>query len=151
MGSVFRRSFRDKNSGRTKRIRTYSIKYRDETGRWRTEPTDTTSKTLALRILAEKELALSDPQAPRRSQNSVRLDSPRIDELRVRYLASMRLRLREATYRMYVERIDYTIRDLGLESVDEIDSIRIDHYVQKRLAAGLTPRTVNIQVAVIRR
>ena len=35
------------------------IKYQDENGRWRTEPTDTTSKTLALRILAEKELGLA--------------------------------------------------------------------------------------------
>ena len=121
MGSVFRRCFKDKKTGRTKRIRTYSIKYQDETGRWRTEPTDTTSKTIALRILAEKELALAAPQATCQTQSSARLDSPRIDELRERYLASMRLRLRDSTYRMYAERLDYTIRDLGLEFAEEID------------------------------
>ena len=63
----------------------------------------------------------------------------------------MRLRLRDSTYRMYEERLDYTIRDLGLEFAEEIDPIRIDAYVRKRLDAGLSPRTVNIQVAVVRR
>ena len=151
MGSVFRRCFKDKKTGRTKRIRTYSIKYQDETGRWRTEPTDTTSKTIALRILAEKELALAGPQATCQTQSSAQLDSPRIDELRERYLASMRLRLRDSTYRMYAERLDYTIRDLGLEFAEEIDPMCIDAYVRKRLDAGLAPRTANIQVAIIRR
>ena len=65
VGSVFKRCFKDKKTGRTKRIRTFSIKYPDENGRWRTEPTDTTSKTLALRILAEKELGLANPPATR--------------------------------------------------------------------------------------
>jgi integrase len=52
---------------------------------------------------------------------------------------------------MYAERLDYTFRDLRLQYVEEIDPIRIDAYVRERLAAGLSPRTANIQVAVIRR
>ena len=52
---------------------------------------------------------------------------------------------------MYAERLDYTIRDLGLEFAEEIDPIRIDAYVRKRLDAGLSPRTANIQVAVVQR
>ena len=151
MGSVFKRCFKDKKTGRTKRIRTYSIKYLDENGRWRTEPTDTTSKTIALRILAEKETALATPPASRQTQNPAALDSPRLAELRDRYLASMKLRLRDSTSRMYAERLDYTIRDLGVEFAEEIDPIRIDAYVRKRLDTGSSPRTANIQVAVLRR
>jgi hypothetical protein len=63
----------------------------------------------------------------------------------------MELRLSDSTYRMHLERLRYTIRDLGLEFADEIDPMRIDAYVRRGLAAGFSPRTANIQGAVLGR
>ena len=138
MGSVFRRGYKDKKTGRVEEesvvIRSGIEMRRDAGG---LSPPIPASKTLALRILAEKELALANPPASRRTQSSAGLDSPRIAELRDRYLASMRLRLRDSTYRMYVERLDYTIRDLGVEFAEEIDPIRIDALCSGAVGRGL--------------
>ena len=152
MGSVYRRGYKDRNTGVVKRTRTYTIKFRGSEGRWVTESTNTTSKVIALRLLAEREMGSAEsPGISGVRDLEVEGDGPILEELRERYLESISLRLRESTCRMYAERLGFTLRQLDSGSLDEVDTPRIDAYVRKRLAGGATPRTVNLQVAVLQR
>ena len=74
MGCVFRRKFRDKQTGKTKQIKTYSIKYQDASGQWVTEPTDCINKLDARRILAERELQIKVTPPP--PPNDAPADTP---------------------------------------------------------------------------
>ncbi|MFO0892823.1 MAG: hypothetical protein U0790_27240 [Isosphaeraceae bacterium] len=154
MGSVFRRSFRDKKTGKTKRIRTYSIKYLDEAGRWRTEPTETTSRSVAQRILAERELQIggSSPAPQSTVPAPIPVDEEHtLEEIRERYLASIGLRLRASTCRMYAERLGYTLKELAIRHPSGLSTQLIDRYVRDRMAAGSAPRTVNMQATILQR
>jgi integrase len=155
MGSVFRRSYKDRRTGRAKRVRTYTIKYRDAAGRWVTEATDTAQKHVPQRILLEREAGIRGP-APRPDAAGAGPgggdpEELTLEALRDRYLASASLRLKPRTLAMYAERLGFTLRGLGVRSPAELTTDLIDAYVRRRLAGGTAPRTANIEVSVLRR
>ncbi len=154
MGCAFRRCFKDKKTGKTKKIRTYSIKYLDVNGCWHTEPTETTSKTVALRILAERELQVRTASpAPQRDVPAPTpvVEEHTLEEIRGLYLSSIGLRLQASTCRMYAERLCYTLRELAIRHPSGLSTQLIDRYVRDRMAAGSAPRTVNMQATILQR
>jgi hypothetical protein len=143
MGTVYRRSYKDKRTGKLKRIRRYTLKFRDAAGRWVTEPAGTASKTVALRLLAERELAITGRTSVPGDRGLGREADLGLGGLRDGYLAALALRRKPSICRLYTERLDFTLRHLGVERPDGLDPARIDDYVRRRLAERLSPRTDN--------
>jgi len=152
MGSVFRRKYPDKKTGQERKVRNYSIRFKDADGKWVTEPTEATKKYLAERLLLDREaevqrehagatipLAMSDQQ------------DAYLAELKDAYLADRKTRVKSGTYNLYKERLDFTLSDMGIERISQLTLEAIDSYVNRRLDQGVTPRTVNLQMAVLRR
>src|SRR5690349_7209058 len=112
MGTVFRRSFHCKKTGKIKRVKGFSLKYKDERGRWVVEPTPLVRRPLAERLLLQREqqvqarLAGETPgQAADTRADQSHQASPFVllVDLREQYLAAVRLRLKETTAKMYRE------------------------------------------------
>ena len=74
-----------------------------------------------------------------------------LDEIRERYLASIELRLRASTCRMYAERLNYTLKELGIRDPSGLNTHLIDRYIRNRMVTGSAPRTVNMQVTILQR
>lgn len=148
MGSVFRRSYIDKRSGQRKLARRYSIRFKNPQGKWCTETTDTCRRLVAQRLLLEREQQQANPPpAPSR----LAADMIGLPELVEAYLADRKLRVRPNTWQLYRERLEYTLADLQLESVAELTRSTVEVYVRRRLDSGSTCRTVNLQVALLKR
>jgi hypothetical protein len=127
VGTVFRRSFWDKKTGKAKRVRCYSIKYRDAQGQWVTEPTEAVQKHIAQRVLREREsqvqqqLIAAPPQAGvERATRTLRpstSESPNetvlLADLRDRFPPSIRVRLKQTTVKMYGESLHFVLPRLG--------------------------------------
>jgi integrase len=165
MGTVFRRSFRDKKTGKIKHICSYSIKFQDASGAWVTEPTDAIQKHVALRFLRERELQVqqqlvppSGSPAPATPPSIKETTVPRADapvafleDLRDLYLPAVRLRLKPSTAKMYGEVLQFVLPRLSIRTAGELTLQHVEHFMQQRLASGVAPRTVNIQVGVLQR
>src|SRR5262245_3742870 len=160
MGSVFRCGFRCKTTGRRKRVKAYSLKYKDEHGRWVVEPTDIVRRPLAERLLMQREAEVASKRAgpaALTSADQATADSPRagppvaLDLLRQRYLTAARLRLKESTCTLYQETLAFTLAELGAEGLGDLTPERVEDYAGRRVAQGASARTVNIQVGVLKR
>jgi len=165
MGTAFRRSYRDKKTGKTKRVRTYSIKFQNSQGPWVTEPTEAVQKHVAQRLLGERErevhqqlalgllrntplhpISASEPGDTRPAASAILLE-----ELRDLYLPSVRVRLKPSTAKMYQEVLGYILPRLKAQTVPGLTLQHIEQFMQDRLKGGTAPRTINIQVAVLNR
>jgi len=165
MGTVFRRSFRDKKTGRTKRVGTYTLKFRDAHGVWLTEPTDAFQKHVAQRLLRERELQVQQEIAFQscHSTNAPAIHPERstpppaepvsilLTELRDLYLPAIRVRLSQSTTKMYREALNFILPRLHSRTADMLNLQQIERFMQQRLEGGTAPRTINIQVAVAKR
>lgn len=150
MGSIFRRSYIDKRTGQRKLARRYSVRFKDAQGRWRTEPTSTCRRPVAQRILLEREQTERiEPAArlPALPQGAMIL----LAELSEAYLADRKLRVKSSTWELYRERLRFTLAELRVEAVSQLTRGLVETYVQERLRSGSTSRTVNLQVAVLKR
>lgn len=132
MGSAFRRSYKDKRTGKAKKVKCYSIKYLDAAGQWVTETTDTTSRTVALRLLAEREVAITGRTSVPELPESEEHDDRPLSEIQELYLAWLVLRRKPSTCRLYTERLDFTLRNLAVDRLGQLDSTRIDDYIRTR-------------------
>ncbi|MGE0536742.1 MAG: tyrosine-type recombinase/integrase [Pirellulales bacterium] len=74
-----------------------------------------------------------------------------LEALKHAYLVDRKLRLKPNTWDLYKERLDFTLADLGIETIDQLTLHAVDAYVQRRLDAGATARTANLQVTILRR
>lgn len=165
MGNVFRRSYRDKKTGRTKRVRTYSIKLQDAAGTWVTEATDAVQKHVAQRFLRERELQVQQqlpshaPQASPVPESAPGAPSPAsgpvpavtLEELRDLYLPAVRIRLKPSTSKMYAEVLGFIMPRLKAQTDAALTLQHVEQLMQKRIKGDTAPRTVNIQVAVLNR
>ena len=154
MGTAFRRSYKDKKTGKLKRVRKYSIKYQSSTGEWVTEPTDAVQKHIALRLLLERER-----QAQGNGAIPVLPSSPAVPagqplpmaEIIQHYLPYLRLRVKSTTLKVRQEYLHATLGRLAVTLPAELTPALVQKYVEVRLAAGIAPQTVNLEMRFLRR
>jgi integrase len=156
MGTVFRRSFRDKRSGKLKKVKTYSIKYKGPDGEWITEATDATQRPVAERLLLQRERevqrSLGGDLPAIVSAAPLEEESPavRLEELIDPYLSWFRYRARPYTLLRREEYLRGTLARLPAQAVIELKLPAVHTYVEGRLATGIAESTVNCEVRYLR-
>lgn len=152
MGTVFRRTYLNKKTGQRRKVRAYSIRFKNADGKWITEPAKATKKYLAERLLYQRETEVEQQRngLPAAITLSEAQDA-RLEETKIAYLADRRLRVSHDTFQLYRERLDFTLAELSLERISQLTLETIDAYVNRRLEDGASPRTVNLQMAIMRR
>ena len=152
MGTVFRRTYLNKKTGKRRRVRVYSVRFKNANGKWITEPAKATKKYLAERLLHQRETEVEQQRngSPAAITPSEVQDAY-LEEIKNAYLADRKIRVSHETYRLYQERLSFTLADLGHERMSQLTLEAIDSYVDRRLDRDVSPRTVNIQITVLRR
>ena len=143
MGTVFRRSYKDKKSGKMKRVRKYSIKYQASSGQWVTEPTDAVQKHIALRLLLERERQVQGngtiPVMP--ASPAVPTGQPLpLAEIIEHYLPYLRLRVKSTTLKVRQEYLKATLERLSATMPADLTPARVQKYVEARLTRRSHPK-----------
>jgi hypothetical protein len=157
MGTVFRRSFRDRRSGKPRKVKTYTIKYKDAVGQWVTEATDATQRPVAERLLLQREREIQ--RSPGGDLSSVVPTSypteegppVRLSELVQRYLPWFRRRARPYTVLRREEYLRGTLNRFPVQTAAELKLLVVHEYVEKRLAAGIAEATLNCEIRYLKK
>lgn len=157
MGTVFRRAYTDRQ-GQARKVKSYTIKFKDAAGAWVTEPTRATQRHVAQRLLLERERGVQrrlagdpDPASPISACGGPAAPATGLPEVVELYLTFLRSRARPSTHRVRTQYLAATLGRLKFAgSAARLSVEALDVYVRARLEAGTAPTTANSEVRYLR-